>query len=596
MKELLYPFDSEYILRKKKSLKRQLLAARSDFIDKRIAILGGSTTSDIRDVLALFLLNVGIRPSFFESEYNRFWQDAMFGNPELDVFHPDLIYIHTSVRNITDVPRVADDAKRVDGLLKSEYDRFESVWRALSEKFKCPIIQNNFDYPAYRLLGNNDAVLTSGLVGFVSKLNALFAEYARRTPSFYISDLNYVSACYGLDRWHDVRAWSLFKYCCAIEAIPTLAFNVFRIVKAIFGKNKKAFVLDLDNTLWGGVVGDDGVEKLQIGEETAEAQAYLDFQRYLREHLQLGVILNVDSKNEEGNALAGLRHPDGALKPDDFIVIKANWEPKDRNLLQIAKELNLTPDSLLFVDDNPAEREIVAQGAKADAPDIGTVADYVRVLDRNGFFENVGLSADDLTRVKMYRDNAARTKAESSFANYGEYLKSLDMTAVICPFSRLYLERIAQLTNKSNQFNLTTKRFTLDQVTAEAQDADKLTLYGRLRDKFGDNGIVSLAIGRIEGDACHLELWLMSCRVLKRDMEFAMMDELVRRCRLRGVRKVFGYYYPTAKNGMVRDFYALQGFAKVSEDAEGNTVWLLDIGSGYGRKNKYIKVEEGEPT
>ncbi len=327
-------------------------------------------------------------------------------------------------------------------------------------------------------------------------------------------------------------------------------------------------------------------------------QVYSEFQEYIKAHKQLGVILNVVSKNETENAMAGLNRPDMTLKPDDFIMIKANWEPKSQNIIDIAHTLSLLPESFVFVDDNPAEREIVRQQIpNAAVPEIGEQPErYIRAIDRMGYFEVTQLSGDDAARNEMYQQNAARSRAEVSFADYGEYLQSLGMQAEIQAFAPMYLSRIAQLTNKSNQFNLTTRRFTQAEIEAVAQDDRYITLYGKLVDRFGDNGVVSVAIGEIlqkpEGSLCDITLWLMSCRVLKRDMEFAMMDELVRQCRMRGITRVVGHYYPTAKNAMVREFYAVQGFTLEREDEHGNRTYILDNLPDYTPRNRYIAVNE----
>ena len=591
-KELEYPFDSEYILKKSKSIKQRLLADTAARTPKRIAVLGGSTTHDIVRILELFLLDRGIAPVFYESEYGRYWEDAMFGNKDLDAFGPDVIFVHTSLRNIRIFPAPGDSRERVEQLLEAEYGRFETMWEKLAQTWHCPIIQNNFEYPYFRLLGNQDGAQISGRTYFVSELNRKFACYAREHDSFFINDINYQSAVYGLDEWSAPFYWHMYKYALCLKAIPWMAHNLANIIKSIFGKNKKSLVLDLDNTLWGGIVGDDGPENLEIGQETNMGQVYAEFQSYVKLLKDCGVILNVASKNEEQNALAGLNHPAGILRPEDFLLICANWEPKSDNLLNIAAQMNILPDSLVFADDNPAEREIVrCQAPEVTAPEIGRPEDYIRVLDRGGYFEVTALSEDDRRRSQMYQANLERSRQQASFADYGEYLLSLQMKAKIRPFEPVYMARIAQLTNKSNQFNLTTRRFTQAQIEELAADAGRITLYGKLEDKFGDNGVVSVVIGRVEGRCAHIELWLMSCRVLKRDMEFAMMDAFVQRCQAAGVTMVFGYYYPTAKNGMVRDFYSLQGFEKVSEDAEGNAVWKYEIPVPYEKKNRVIEVE-----
>ena len=593
MKELEYPFDSEYILKKSKKLKRELMEGADRLLPKKIAVLGGSTTHDIIRILELFLLHQGICPSFYESEYAQYWQDAMFDNPALERFAPDLIYIHTSNRNITAYPAVSDDEAAVDALLDEQYEHFRVMWEKLEQTYHCPVIQNNFEYPFYRILGNQEAVFRQGRIGFINRLNEKFYQYARTHGNFYIHDINYISAAYGLDRWADPFYWHMYKYAMCMQAIPEFAYNLSNIIKAVFGKNKKALVLDLDNTLWGGVVGDDGPENLEIGQETSMGQVYAEFQSYLKAQKDIGVMLNVNSKNDYENAIAGLNHPEGVLRPEDFILIKANWEPKSRNTEEIAAEMNILPDSLVFVDDNPAEREIVsAQVPGVTAPDIGTPEQYIRVLDHGGYFEVVGLSEDDKKRSEMYRANIERKRQQQRFGDYREYLLSLEMTAQIAPFAPVYMARIAQLTNKSNQFNLTTRRYTQSEIEGFAADDGYITRYGKLTDKFGDNGVVSVVIGRkdTDGRTLHLELWLMSCRVLKRDMEYAMLDSIVQACRGCGIGTIMGYYYPTAKNGMVREFYANMGFTRLEEGEDGSTVWRFDIPQDYENRNTVIRV------
>ncbi len=597
MKELEYPFEAETVLKKKKAYKKALLADENrSFIEKKIAILGGETTQDIKLVLELFLLNYGIKPSFYESEYNMYYEDGMFPNPELESFAPDLIYICTCIRNITDFPAVTDSKDEAEGKRKAQAERFYGLWDSIFERYHCPIIQNNFEYPFFRLFGNMDSSDHRGRVNFVTRLNLDFYDYACSHKDFYICDVNYISASYGLDKWSAPFYWHMYKYAVAVPAIPYLAFNVANIIKSIYGKNKKAFNLDLDNTLWGGIVGDDGADNIEIGQETSLAQTYSEFQEYIRLHKQLGVLLTVNSKNDEANALSGFERPDSVLRRDDFVSFKANWNPKSMNLRDTAAELNILPESFVFVDDNPAERAIIeGEFTGVAVPAIDSIENYILQIDRSGFFEATSLSADDLKRNEMYRENSKRLELQASFTNYEDYLKSLEMNAEIQSFVPMYMSRIAQLTNKSNQFNLTTKRYSQSEIEAVAEDPGRITLYGKLGDKFGDNGVVSIVIGRIDGDAgdeLHMELWLMSCRVLKRDMEYAMMDELVDKARKAGIRKLIGYYYPTAKNAMVSNFYELQGFRKISEDSEGNTVWEFEIPDDYENKQHVIKVNQ----
>lgn len=589
MENVFVPPFSDTLLLKRKKIKRELLFWQVDWLDKRIAILGGSTTHDIKDILEIFLLEQGIRPTFYESEYNQYWQDIMFDNAELDKFRPDIIFIHTSNRNISQYPVLTDSRGTVDEILNRTFRHFSDMWDRIEEKYGCIVIQNNFDYPYWRLQGNREASDFHGTVNFLTRLNLMFAAYAQGHPHFFIHDINYLSASYGLDKWFDPFAWFMYKYALSMQAIPTFAHSVANIIKSLYGKNKKAFALDLDNTLWGGIVGDDGAENLKIGKETPTGEAYTEFQEYLKAHRQTGVILNIISKNEGENAQAGLNHPEMTLKPDDFIIVKANWEPKSRNLVNVAHALSLTPDSFVFVDDNPAEREIIRQQVKNTAvPEIGDKPEeFIRAIDKMGYFEVTVVSADDVGREKMYKENAQRERAALSFSDYNEYLLSLEMKAEIAPFIPAYYSRIAQLSNKSNQFNLTTKRYTQAEIERIASDDSCITLYGKLADKFGDNGVVSVVIGHYDRDIADIDLWIMSCRVLKRDMEYAMMDMLVDTCKKRGVKKLIGHYYPTAKNGMVKEFYRNMAFEKIDEDEAGNSNWEMAI-DGYESKNRVI--------
>jgi len=594
LRELEYPFDGDYIIMKKKALRRELLK-NEKLLPLRVAVLGGYTTDDIVKVLELFLLDSGIKPAFYESEYNRYYEDAMFENSELEAFKPEIIFICTSVRNIPEFPDINDSAETVENKFKTECERLEAMWERLSKVYGCPIIQNNYEYPSERLLGNRDSWDMHGAVNFTLRLNAFIGEYASSHGKFYVHDVNYLSSLYGLEKWSDPFYWHMYKYAVSVPAIPRFAFNLSNIIKSLMGKNRKVLMLDLDNTLWGGVIGDDGEDNIEIGQETSLGQTYSEFQKYIKSLSSLGILLAINSKNDEETALKGLNRSDSVLSPEDFAAKKINWEPKSENLLSAAEELSLLPESFVFVDDNPAEREIVRTNNKGTAvPEIGDRPEYYKdIIDRSGFFEITELSEDDLKRKSMYKANAERRESRTQFTDYGEYLRSLDMKGEIGDFIPAYMSRIAQLTNKSNQFNLTTKRYTQNEIEEAEREEDTITIYGKLSDRFGDNGVVSVVIGRIRDQECHIELWIMSCRVLKRDMEFAMMDELVKKCSERKVRTIIGYYYPTAKNAMVKEFYALQGFEKISEDEDGNTVWRFDIKEDYAKKNRYIDVCSG---
>ncbi len=590
MKELEYPFDPQYILKKRRAIKRRLTEELGESgLKKRIAVLGGSTTDDIVSMAELFLLNYGIQAEFWQSEYNKFWEDGVFGNDELEEFKPDIIYVCTSSVNLKFMSDPSLTEQQADERIDGEEQRYAMLWEKLA-RFGCPIIQNNFDQPFYALMGNMDSWDKRGLCYAAKELNSRFGRYARE-GKILLLDLDRTAAEYGLDRWHDRSYYYMYKYMCAREAVPSVGYKLALIVKSIFGKNRKLLALDLDNTLWGGIVGDDGVEGLEIGQETGTAQAYYEFQQYAKQLKTVGTVLTVCSKNEYENALAGLDHPEGALRPEDFALIKANWEPKDKNLVETVTQLDLTPAAIVFADDNPAEREIVRQTIpEAAVPELTAPENYIREISRGGHFEPVSITADDLARAEMYRRNAKRAELAASVGDYGEYLKSLEMTAEIEPFKPMYIQRITQLTNKSNQFNLTTRRFTQSQTEEFMNSPAHITQYGKLMDKFGDNGVVSVVVGEVQGETLEITLWLMSCRVRKRDMELAMLDGLVAQAKAKGVTKLVGRYIPTAKNKMVERFYPdVLGFAELEQKDGGETLWQLDI-SDYENKNKYIKM------
>ena len=589
---IVYPFDANFLLRKKKSIKKSLLN-QENLIEKRIAILGGSTTAEMEDMLELFLLDEGIKPVFYVSEYNRYFEDLMFHNATLKDFSPDLIYIHTSNENITQYPVVGESEDHVEKLFANELAKFVGLWDRITSEYSCAIIQNNFELPYYRLSGNFDNYNIYGRTNFISRLNGAFSEEARKRDSLYLNDINYLSAWFGLERWFNKLHWYSFKYAMNIEAIPHLAHSVSSIVKTIYGFSKKCLVLDLDNTLWGGVIGDDGVNQIRIGKETAEAEAYTEFQEYVKMLKERGVILAICSKNDELFAVEGFSHPDCVLKLEDFSNFKANWNPKHENIRAIASQLNIGLDSLVFLDDNPVERDIVeCQLPQVSVVELGSdVTKYISIVDKAGLFEKVSMSAEDINRNTYYSANAVRTEAESKYQNYEEFLLSLNMVAEIMSFKQIYLDRITQLINKTNQFNLTTKRYTRSDIETIFNDQNYIKLYGRLEDKFGDNGLISILIGIAEGEELHIELWLMSCRVLKRGMEVAMFDQLVAEAKDLGLKTIIGYYYKSLKNSMVSELFRDMGFRSVSVSVSGNSdsIWSLDI-SKYQYQNKLITI------
>lgn len=589
MIELEYPYKSEDLIKQKRKIKKELLNEKKNFLDVKVAILAGSTVNELKDLLEIFLLNQGIKAEFYLSEYNKYYEDAVFDNPELEKFNPDIVYVFTSSRNIIHDFDLSTPAEKINAKLDTEYNKYFSIWENIKKKYKAVIIQNNFEYPSYRLLGNKDISDIHGLSNFLMRLNSRFYKHAEDNQSFFICDINYIASDYGLSKWHSDKLYALYKLPCDLMAFPDIACNVSNIIKSIYGKNKKALALDLDNTLWGGVISEDGEENVKVGPEIPEGEIYLEFQKYIKKLKSLGVLLNVVSKNDEEIAISGLKNTDGVLKTADFIKIKANWEPKSDNIIKISKELKLGADAFAFIDDNPMERDIV----RKNVPGVGIAnvslpENYIRELDKSGFFEVTNVTKEDIEKTRQYKEMQDREDFKNNFVDYNEYLKSLDMKAEISPFEEKYYDRISQLSNKSNQFNLTTKRYTVEDIKKISEAKNYITLYGKLIDKFGDNGIVSLVIGKINSNELDLELFLMSCRVLKREMEYKMLDALVEECRSIGIGKINAKYIKTEKNSMVKNLLSDFGFTKLKEDESGNSEWELSDLQNYACKCKVI--------
>jgi FkbH-like protein len=354
--------------------------------------------------------------------------------------------------------------------------------------------------------------------------------------------------------------------------------------------------LDLDQTLWGGVIGDDGLEGIKLGQGSGVGESFAAFQRFVRDLANRGVILAVCSKNDEKIALEPFeKHPEMVLKKTDIVYFAANWNDKASNIRLIAKQLNIGLDSLVFVDDNPYERNQVRDElpmvAVPEMPEDPAL--YPDCLVSAGYFEAIALTSEDLIRSEQYQKNIEREKSQASFADISEYLKSLDMELIWGPFDPLSLPRVVQLINKTNQFNLTTRRYSEEEIKRFSADPKAVTLRCRLTDRFGDNGIIGIMIAlEKEADDWVVDTWLMSCRVLGRKVEQAMLDLLVQEVSGRGGKRLMGRYIPTEKNGMVKDHYAGLGFESLGQDAGGETRWGLKAES----KKKFdysIQIKKG---
>ena len=592
MRELEYPFDNNFILRKRRALRKQLLQEKEERIKIRIAVLGGSTTADIVSTLELFLMDADIEPVIYESAFNSYYEDAVFGNPELDSFQPQIVFIHTSIQNIQMWPDIMDTEDILEQKIEEEYRRLEQIWRGLEAKYGAIIIQNNFERPLLGGLGNREVSDKHGYADYINQINMKLYQYSRVHGRFYIHDVEGLASEYGLRKWQDFRSWYLYKICMPMNAIPEFSYHLAAIIKAIYGKSKKILVLDADNTLWNGVIGEGGISGIDIGKETEKGQSFLAWQTYIKRLRRQGVLLAIASKNEEEAVREGLSHPDCVLNESDFSAMAINWEDKASNLVKISRELNIGLNFMVFVDDNPAERELIRQRLpevyvlEANYPE-----EFLVILGSAHLFEALTITPEDISRTEMYAANKKRETEKNNFTDYNDYLKSLSMRAEIASFETIYYDRITQLINKTNQFNLTTWRMTKEQVIKYAESQEWICLYGKLYDRFGDNGIVSIIMAEKREMTAHIHLMVLSCRVFKRQMEFAMMDMLARRCSREGIKEIIGYYYPTHKNRLVKSFYREAGFAEISEDEKGISVWKIQL-SNYENKNTVISVEE----
>jgi FkbH-like protein len=374
---------------------------------------------------------------------------------------------------------------------------------------------------------------------------------------------------------------------------------VGRLVGALRGRSRKCLVLDLDNTLWGGVVGDDGVERLVLGYGTAAGEGYAAFQRYARSLTGAGIVLAVCSKNDHAVAASAFRdHPEMVLKLDDFGSFVANWNDKASNLRQIAEALNLGLDALVFFDDNPAERALVrGELPMVAVPEVpADPAYYVRTLEDAGYFEAVSLTSDDLARARQYQDNGRRAQALDAATDMDSFLRGLEMTLQIGGLDAGSIVRVTQLINKTNQFNVTTRRYTEAELRAFGADPANVVMHFRLLDRFGDNGLIGVLLARGGDDRMVIDTLLMSCRVLGRGVEHAMINELVARAAARGIREIVGEYLPTARNGMVADLFGRLGFAPADREAHGDEArpgsrWLLRV-SEFTRHPTFIAAGE----
>ena len=535
----------------------------------RFAFLGSSTIGHLLPAIRLGAFRRGIWLETFEGDYGLYRQQLTDTSSGLYSFQPAVVCLSLDARHVAGLDGT-DPGEAVDNI--------RDCWRIARTNLGCTVLQQTLIPTIAPILGNQEDRGDSP-AALVHHVNHLLRRHAQE-DGVYLAAADTWAAMDGLRHWFDAALWNRAK-----QEVHPRAGNIYgdqigRILAAMVGRSAKCLVLDLDNTLWGGVIGDDGLDGIVLGQGNAVGEAYLALQSYIQRLAQRGIILAVCSKNEEATALLPFdRHPEMLLRRDDIACFVANWDDKAKNLRHIAAKLNIGLDSLVFLDDNPAERALIRQELPSVAvPELPEdPALYLEMLSEAGYFETLGVTGEDRARTALYAANAERETLRSSVTDIGRFLSALSMKLTWAPFDQAGHARILQLLNKTNQFNLTTRRYTAEEVSQLIEDGAAVTLQFRLTDRYGDNGIIALIIGRANGDSLEIETWLMSCRVLGRQVEDAVLAVLAQCAQAAGFTRLGGIFRPTAKNGMVREHYRRAGFTLEEESADGTTRWALAL-------------------
>jgi len=536
----------------------------------RVALLANATLGHWADVLRFWLLLEGFRLEVLVVPFGTWRQQVADPQAPLYTFRPDVVWFFLQ----SDVLQEGGDAP-VEAALADVARQAGLV----AARLPALLIVNNLASPAARVYGNLEPGLPGTPAHRVGGFNAALPQALPRGAVVF--DIAHLAARFGLDRWEEPRLWYHSKHPFALDAQGPVAFAAGRLLAASRGRARKCLVLDLDNTLWGGVVGDDGVDGIRVGPDGGAAgEAYAGFQAWLKALAGRGIALAVCSKNTDQLAREPFQRKSGmVLALEDFVVFKANWDNKADNIRAIARELNLGLDALVFVDDNPAERALVRQElpqvAVPEMPD--DPADYIRALDAGAWFETLSVTAEDLSRVQAYRDNLARSEAQSGATDLGAYLQGLEMQARWGSVDAASRARVTQLINKTNQFQLTNTRYSEAQIQALADAPGAWVGHFSLRDRFGDHGLIAAVVLRFEGDEARIDTWVMSCRVFARQMEQFTFGILCRVARQRQCLRLTGSYRPSARNGVVADLYRSLGGRLLGVESDASSRWEFDL-------------------
>lgn len=556
----------------------------------RLALIGGYTLRPLSDLVDLSLRVAGFEPSLFVGEYDNYAAEVLEPSSALYRFAPQVVFIVPAEKRCTFAGGFGAPLQEQRKAVERCRDELLSLSRMAHERSKAEVLLANFLLPERFDFGSARVRTLACDYTFRKTVNL---ELGLAAPSYvHVCDLEFLGARRGGLASRDDRLWFESKQIGSPALLVDIADEVAHMAAALRRSPKKVLVCDLDQTLWGGVVGDDGIEGVELGDTSPRGEAFKAFQAYIATLKERGVLLAAVSKNDHDVAAAMIDgHPEMLLRMRDFVAFKANWGPKSDSLKQIANELGLGLDSFVFIDDNPAEIEIVRQFT----PEVTGIllgsdpSDYRSVLADSRLFEPRSVTVEDSSRTRLYQDQAARNAAAGLATDMDSYLRSLEMEATVSALSVRDVPRAAQLINKSNQFNLTTMRRTETEVLALVESANYACFTVRLRDRFGDYGLICVVVLKLAPRSIEIDTWLMSCRVLNRQVEEVTLNEIFRIASARGAETVRGNYIPTAKNHLVRDLYPRLGFSLISED-EGRSVFVIDT-ANYQFKPTWIQLK-----
>jgi FkbH-like protein len=564
------------------------------FLPIRLAVLASATVDHLLPAIRVAGLRRRLLIDVHCGAYGQYRQDILDAASPLHQFSPQAILFSLTGQEAVAAVSLTATVSEVDEAIARLIVQLRSLWKKARKISNGVIIQQTFLDVTEPLFGSYDRFVPGAPSRVVARLNDRLCEAAAQ-EGVLLLDVARASQRDGIDAWFDAGRWLQGKLEIAPQAASLYGDMVARILAAQRGLSKKCLVLDLDNTLWGGVIGDDGLEGIVLGEGSAAGEAHLALQRYAKQLKERGVILAVCSKNDASIAEAAFHdHPEMLLRRSDIAALVANWDDKTENLKAIAARLNIGIDSLVFVDDNPVERARIRQSLPMVAvPELpADIAQYVRCLADAGYFEAIAFTSEDRDRARQYAENAEREALLGSAQSIDEFLRGLKMSVRFGPFTAVDHARIVQLINKTNQFNTTTRRYTSEEIADVTDLPNALTLQFRLLDRIGDNGLVSTMILRPtpdHKDILEIENWVMSCRVFGRQLEFEAMNIAVEAVRQRGARALIADYIATSKNGVIKALYPNLGFTAVDQTTTSNgaTRWYLSV-ADYVRRDTHI--------